>query len=288
MIKSMRVVLDTSVFHNFDYSSVILKRLKEKGIIKVYITPMLLEEISRLMFHNRASEDLKKKLQFILDVSSERWFEDNFVIFQSELSLLSRRKDYQFLYAQVAKDLKDNIELVLEGGMFDDDAERKGKADLETNIRKAKNLRAIGVEMRQIIMQGVEKLRIKHKDITETWQNFKDKNIERWGVQLIRRKDCYSKAFQLSALLVWAMNKNKCPYFYNWVQGLLYTEFYNMKYPNMAIDEHAQADIQHLIFLRDVDAIVSEDKKFMRKAWEDLYASSGKKYFSISEIAELC
>lgn len=285
----MKVIIDTSVFHDFDNSSKILYELKKKEIIRVYISPMLLEETLRLMLYDKASSDKKKRLQFILDISSERWLEDNFDIFRSELSLLPRRKDYQFLNSEAEKILKDNIRMTIDGGMFKDaHTEHKAKANLESNIKKANTLRTIGLDMRQAIAYGIKKLGIKHKNITETWQDFKARGINKWGVGLIKRKDCYGKAFQLSALLVWAMNKNKCPYFYDWVRGMLYADFYNKKYPELKIDKNAQADIQHLIFLREVDAIVSEENNFMRKVWEDLYAPLGKKYFNMVEVEKLC
>ena len=283
----MRVILDTSVFHRFDYSSDILYQLKRNGKIKVYVTPMLLEESLKLMPHSSASGDLMKRLQFIRDVSSEGWFEDNFAIFKSELNLLPRRKDYQFLHSRAEKYFKDNIQLILSGGRLDTNVEREARTVLEDNKKKAENLRTIGLDMREAITQGVKELGMKHKHITETWQDFKTRGLNKWGVGLIRRKGCYSKMFQLSALLVWAINKRKCPYFYDWVQGLLYAEFYSMKYPQLKVDLNAQADIQHLIFLRDTDAIISEEKNFMRKAWEDLYAPLGKKYFNVFEAAKL-
>ena len=262
-------------------------QLKRKGKIKVYITPMLLEESLRLMSHSSASSDLMKRLQFIRDISSERWLEDNFVIFKSELGLLPRRKDYQFLYSWAEKDFKDNIQLILRGGGLDINVEHEAKTISANNRKKAENLRMMGLDMREAITQGVKVLGMKHKHITETWYDFHGKSLNRWGVGLIRRKGCYSNAFQLSALLVWTMNKRKCPYFYDWVQGLLYAEFYNMKYPQLKIDRNAQADIQHLIFLRDTDAIISEENNFMRKAWEDLYVPLGKKYFNVAEAAKL-
>lgn len=287
--EQISVILDTSVFHNFDYSSDILFKLRRAGKITVYITPMLLEESFRLMLHNKASNDMKKRLQFILDISAERWLEDNFEIFKSELSLLPRRKDYQFLSVKSEQILKDNIRKVIAGGGFGDaETYVRANEELRKNVSKASNFREHGKEMRKTVAQKLKGLGKKHKDITETWQFFKGSGLNKWGRGLIRRKECYGKMFQLSALVVWTMNKSKCPYFYDWAQGMLYSKFCDMKYPDMKIDKNAQADIQHLVFLREVDAIISEEKKFMRKAWQDIYAPIGKKYFSVDEIARLC
>jgi len=287
MNKQMSVILDTSIFHNFDYASDVLYKLKEKSIIRVYISPMLLEESFRLMLYDKATSDIKKRLQFILDISSERWLEDTFEISKMELGFYLRRKDYQFLKVEKEQIVKENMRLFLTGGVLKKDDIHKINSYLKENKNKADNLHEIGYDMRRIVAQKIKGLGKKHKDITETWQDFKLRGLNKWGVGLIRRKGCYSKMFQLFALSVWIINRNRCPYFHDWVQGMLYISFYNMKYPNMKIDKNAQSDIQHLMFLRKVDAIVSEEQKFMRTAWNDIYAPLGKKYFNISEIAKL-
>jgi len=283
----MNIILDTSIFHNFDYSSNVLYRLKRKGIIQVYISPMLLEESFRLMLNDKALSEAKKRLQFILDISSERWFEDVFEIFKTELSSPFRRKSYQFLQSESEQILKDNIRIFLKGGTLSEDDIHKVRFSLAENKKKADSFRNIGRDMRITVAEGVKRLGKKHKDISETWEDFKRRALNKWGVGLIRRKGCYNKIFQVFAVLMWLKNKDKCPYFYDWAQGMLYTTYYNMKYPDMKIDENAQADIQHLVFLREVDAIVSEEKKFMRKVWQDIYEPLGKKYFNISEIEKL-
>ncbi len=287
MSNQLRIVLDTSIFHDFDRASNVLRRLRAQNVIKVYISPMLIDESCRLIFHNTASNDLRKRLEFILGISSERWLDDNFDIFKSELSLLPRRKDYQLLRPELEKALKDKLQKIIQGASFDADSEQRLRQGLESNERKAVNLRAQGIELRKLLSENLAHLGKKHKDITENWQGVRAKTLTQWGIDLIRRKDAYSMVFQMPATLIWLMKRSKCPFFCDWAQGMLYSGFYNMKYPNLGIDENAQADIQHLIFLREVDAIISNETGFMRKAWEDIYAPLGKKYLSISELEKL-
>ena len=124
----------------------------------------------------------------------------------------------------------------------------------------------------------------KRSDVTETWESFRDNNLVKFGEGLIKRKKFCPRLLRCIAIRRWRNNREHCPYFTDWVVGLHYIQYYAMRYPNEQIDKNAQSDIQHLLYLRDSDAIVSEDQRFMKKAWEELYKPKGKLYFNIDDL----
>jgi len=155
-----------------------------------------------------------------------------------------------------------------------------------TNREKTGKMRKIGTEMRSTISSGVKKLGLKHGKMAQelSWKTFRTKHLYKFGKDLIGNKNFNKIWFKHIAVFYWAFNKKRCGYFTEWATGLLYMQYYAMTYPNDAIDKNAQADIQHLIYLRDADGIISEDLSFMKKAWEELYKDRGKLYLSIEDL----
>lgn len=282
----MKLILDRSIFHNQLFIKVFqkLKELKAKGHINICVSPMLLEETFALMFNEKRRRELIDSLQFILEISNERWLGDNFIIFRSELGVMPPRKEYNFLKAKQERILKGNIKAVIDGGRLTPNAFGLAKNDKNIIYRKAQNMRKIGYKMQLEVSRVLEKLGKKRSDVTETWESFRDENLEKFGEDLIRTKRFHTRFFKWIAIKRWRKKKDYCPYFTDWVAGLLYIQYYAMRYPNEPIDKNAQADIQHLLYLRDSDAIVSEDQRFMKKAWADLYQSKGKLYLTINDL----
>lgn len=285
----IKLVLDRSIFHGdlFQIISQKLKELQEKGIISVYISPMLIEETLPLIFNSERRGELKRHLQFILEISKNRWLEDCFEIFRSELGIMPLREDYQFCKLRAEKIIKENIGILIAGGEPEPTIYKQTRVNKNNVFCKMQNMKKIGHDMRLEVSRILSENRKKRNDIKETWGDFRDHNIYKFGEELIKRKQFHTKFFCWVAIKRWANNRERCPYFYDWIRGLLYIQFYAMKYPNNGIDNHAQADIQHLLYLKEVDGIVSEDKSFMRKAWEEIYAPNSKKYLTIKELNQM-
>lgn len=84
----------------------------------------------------------------------------------------------------------------------------------------------------------------------------------------------------------WKTNPNRFPYFTNYCKGMAYSLLYPFKYPNQKIDTNALIDIDQLTYLHSMDLIVSNDKSFMKSAFEFFYRNSDKAYFSTLEFLD--
>jgi len=120
--------------------------------------------------------------------------------------------------------------------------------------------------------------------MNEAWANVLHRQLDSFGRDLIVRKHLYLAGRRGVAIKTWTETRERCPFFTGWVKGLLYTQFYAAYYSNLQIDEHSQADIQHLIYLERADVLVSEDRKFMRQAFLDLYQREGKQYWTLDDL----
>ena len=174
--------------------------------------------------------------------------------------------------------------MLIDGGEPTPKTYRCTKRYKDDNYRKGQNMRKAGYDMRLDVSSILKEGGKKRKDITETWEDFKDNGLEKFGKGLIKTKQFHTRFFRWVAIRRWIKNRKSCPYFTDWIIGILYMQYYSMRYPDEPIDKNAQSDIQHLLYLRDCDAIVSEDQRFMKKAWEDLYKPKGKLYLTIDDL----
>ena len=74
----------------------------------------------------------------------------------------------------------------------------------------------------------------------------------------------------------WVRQKPDYPYFTEFVQNMLYMAYYAMTKPNAPLDLNAQADLNVMAHLLQADILVSNEKGFLRKAFEDLWRPRGK------------
>jgi hypothetical protein len=74
----------------------------------------------------------------------------------------------------------------------------------------------------------------------------------------------------------WARNKSFYPYFTEFVYDMLYIAYYAMTKPNAAIDLNAQADLNVMAHLLHAEVLVSNEKGFLRTAFDEIWKPRGK------------
>lgn len=286
----VKLVLDRSVFHGERF-----QRLKgalgeqSRSSVRVFVSVTLLEETLAFWFHRRAQET-KEHLQFLLGVTKERWFEDPYTIFKIELGKLSCRGDYWFMSRKDEGRLREQIESLCRGWEPNQNQLHRALLLSKDRYRRMKVLREVGKKARRFMSAEWKKLvkpgkKLSYVDTKAAWQSFQNKHLIEFGTDLIVKKDFYG--CRKVAIRRWERERWRCPFFNEWATGLLYTQFYAMRYQSDPIDKGAQPDTEHLMYLLKADAILSEEKGFMRRAFEDLYAAWGKRYLTIQEMAEI-
>ena len=74
----------------------------------------------------------------------------------------------------------------------------------------------------------------------------------------------------------WIRNKSFYPYFTEFVHDMLYEKYYAMTKSNAPLDRNAQADLDVMAHLLQADVLVSNEKGFLRTAFDDLWKPRGK------------
>jgi len=74
----------------------------------------------------------------------------------------------------------------------------------------------------------------------------------------------------------WSRRKSYYPYFTEFVYDMLYMAYYAMTKPSAPIDMNAQADLNVMAHLLYADVLVSNEKGFLRTAFDELWKPRGK------------
>lgn len=281
---SIKLILDRSVFHGERFKDMAkrLRLLQSKSVISVYATPMLLKETVGLLLKDKRADEAREHLQFILGIPQGKWFGCNFKIFQHELGLMPLRKRYQFLSSKTERLWRQDIKGYIMG--LTPNINNSISRDVQENQMRKYNTREIGKYFRSKRPLGLKS--VNREKIPEIWEELRNIKLDSFGEGFINYHRYPMWYLKWIALKRWRKNRGRCVYFTDWITGLLYIHFYAMCYSG-EIDRNAQADVQNLLYLRDTDGIISEDKRFMKKAWEDLYKPQGKQYLTINELEKL-
>jgi hypothetical protein len=82
----------------------------------------------------------------------------------------------------------------------------------------------------------------------------------------------------------WKRDPTKFPHFTAFVGFWIYSLYDAERNQNSALDRNWQSDVEQLCFLVDVDAMVSSDLGFMKRAFEALWQPSQKRFFTPEEF----
>lgn len=248
---------------------------------------MLISETVEMFLNPSRAEEARSHMQFLLRISDKRWFEDNFEIFRSELRIWPRKDSYYFMKIPDEHILKERIATLTSGGTFTSEAVKAITEGNTINRGKMDRLRSTGAQMRRDISDKLREINRPTKDIRESWNDFLMKNLAKFGNDLLIKHAYHTKCLKWVSIKRWEKNPDAFPFFKEWVAGMLYVQYYAMKNQNDRLDKNAQSDIQHLLYLKMADGIVSEEIYFMQSAYNDLYAPKGKQYYSVADLDKL-
>ena len=290
--KKYRILLDRSAFTKEERFKQLQGALAVlvPAAADVFVTPRLLAETLALWHQNHQSKEAREHLQFILKIGDPHWFDEPVEIAKLELSAHTLPERYYFLPSADKRKWEQNIRGVIAGGTAHPGVLERVNVGVQKEKERAVKLRKIGVRIREDVSHQFKAAnpgkKLSEVDVKGAWDSILQTQLDRFGEGLIVRKHVYRAGRRSMALRRWANERERCPYFTAWAKGLLYLQFYAARYPNMKIDEHGQADIEHLMYLEHADVMVSEETTFLRQAFLDLYEHRGKRYWTLDELEQ--
>jgi hypothetical protein len=279
----MKVIFDRSAFHDhFDLlkGSPLLQLANERKVL-VYHTATFLEETLKRQ-GAMARDELRRQWPFLRSICNGGWFKP----------LLDS-----------ASDLKSVCDDELNGGQLESDwplTPPRVRISVEATITHC-------IERSEMFPNQDNALQTIAEN-KETKQKNRSKLVERRNQPLTGKRETFTEYYQSSAdiyalkvieflsqpqgkLNAWMLNPQEFPHFSAFVELFVYAEYDAERNQNSPLDSNWVEDAQQLCFLLDVDAIISSDNGFMRRAFEALWHPRGKRMFTpdgfVTELSKI-
>ena len=282
----MKIIFDRSAFHGEDFDLLKSSRLSElvrEREVLVFHTMVLLEETLRMI--ERHGNELKRQWPFLRSICNAGWFKPLLLAQPPELKSVCEEeldgdnKDDNWpvvpsKHRSVVEAQLDNIIAGTASLSEVDNAKEKWDQNHRAKDSNKKLLRHF--RERPFIRKG--------QSFAEYYQVSRDANASILSGQLASSRPRFK--FDFWNLNVWRSNTNQFPHFAAFVELYTYAEYDAQKNRNAKLDSNWLQDSDQLSFLVDVDMIVSSDKNFMKRAFNELWKPRGKRMFTPEEFVE--
>ena len=284
----MKIIFDQSAFHdNFDLlkSSRLLK-LTQDGKVTIYHTATFLDETLRMADSARPGRKDKLKLQwaFLQSTCNGGWFRPLLFgahpklesVCDEELEGDAKDRDWPLVPSLCRSDVAARVTRFLEGsGPFPELMNTRPLYALIEQVKKKNKATRFKLRTEEDLLERV------------TFEQYHEALFFEAAWLLIYRP---TGSGQLQGLAVldqpeakfeaWKRNPAKFPHFTAFVGFFIYSLYDAEKNQNLPLDRNWQGDTEQLCFLVDVDAIVSSDLGFMKRAFDALWQPSAKRFFT--------
>ena len=288
----LRVIFDRSAFHGPRYRRLRDSRLRDLcrlGRIVVYHTPVFLNETISTYRPGEQDADWQTHLQFALDTCNGGIFLNKEAIWYQELvvgrgprsrCLLPERRNKNFRWSR--PELMAILRNVARTGDLAEEWLASEPVRNETRRRMA-NQRQIFSRMRQEVARNIRENRPTDRLSEYPFRKFLRTVYSETGqelMNLVHPRRTKSLAEQ------WARCPERFPYYSAFIEGLLYSAYYAAVKHNDPIDENAQADYEQLAYLAWADIVVSNDRRFFLRAFEEIWKPREKRLETAESFSE--
>ena len=288
MTKSvLKVIFDTNIFMpiHFDLlaNSSLVRLCKERRIMPVY-GHVFLEEMWRAYGKDSRRNHLVERWIPFIAATVDRFCDDFITIWHRELIEGRGRRTNIYMHRRMQKSLLAGLANVPLDGSWEawhkteneraaESAKRTAQRDVSKGIRQevAAKLKESGTSWKQ--HGGPAPL-----------EEFLKRNIDKTGrgfiKALVKCRDPGEVANR------WSRDRDAYPYFTTFVTNMIYMAYYSATRPNDGIDLNAQADLDLMTHLLHADVLVSNEKGFLKTAFEDLWRPKGRVIFTSEEFVD--
>ena len=117
-----------------------------------------------------------------------------------------------------------------------------------------------------------------------TFSTFLNGHLIRSGINMLDR--AIDSNYSLAVAERWARSPNSYPFFTQFVISALYLPFHARVHQNDRMDKNALADLELMTHLLHSDILVSNEKGFLRKAFDDLWKQRRRVLMNSDEFAQ--
>lgn len=284
---TLRVVLDTNVFSRDHFDSVDASPIRElcrRGRLSVVYGDVFLEEMAQAyLLRDARVELIQRWLPFIAE-TARCFCQELPLIWHEELVRGRGPKASIFMSPQEHRNvLREFADLPMDGSW-----PLVAETQDARNRKKEKKLaqRRLSLEMREEVGRKLKERRIPPASaLAESQSGFLRDEIRQFvGQEMIKR---FVRTRNPSAVLSsWLRNPERYPYFTQFAVNVAFKEVHFMLQPSAPVDVNAQADLDIMTHLLQADVLVTNEKGFMRSAFDFLWRPKRKVVFTSAEFAD--
>jgi hypothetical protein len=278
----LRVVFDSNVFgpERFDLldNSPIRSLCKQGRMVAIYGDRLLDETLRTYGYSDRREELVKRWLPFIKETAGRIGLMMHQIWDVELVQGFGLEADVYMSKEAQDEAFRDFRKLALDGSWKGWDA---SKAEREEDHNKRTRLHEAMKWMRQTIKEQFDPTKHGEAD---------------WNQYLASELDVAGRGYIMEGFLScrrrhaiaerWSFSKDLYPFYTSFVCGTLYAAFYAMTTPN-ALDRNALADLDVMAHLLRADALVSNEMKFLRTAFDHLWRPTGKELYTSEQFSAL-
>jgi hypothetical protein len=284
----LRVVLDTNVFSQDHFDAIDASPIRElcrRGRVSLIYGDVFLEEMAQAYMSSGVRADLIKRwLPFIAE-TAHRLGRELPLIWHEEIVQGRGVHASNFMSKREQQNLLNEFATLPMDGSWSAVAETQDAR----SIAKAKKLaqRKLSLEMREEVMRKLRERQIQPASASAKGQGFSLRNeiTQFIGQEMIKRYVGTRNPIALTSS--WIRNPERYPYFTQFAINIAFKEAHFMTQPNAPIDINAQSDLDIMTHLLRADVLVTNEKGFMRSAFDYLWRPQKKVVFTSNEFADL-
>lgn len=283
-----RIIFDRSAFHGDNFEALLdspLLRLAQTRQLSIYHSASLIEETASLYMKEENRPLLRKQLHFILEICKDRWLQPTEVMWVKELVELSSEKQTVFVPTRTRQEMEGVLRTLALDELPMDENDFRETCETKMGIKqKSERLRSVLVHMRNDIGQQLKESGKTLSRDKPTFQAMVEKHLAEMGTGILMRHLDVQADMKSIICDRWAKTPSCFPYYTAFATGMLYAAYYAMTEHSQKIDINTQMDVEHLTYLHGTDILVSNDVKFMKSAFDELWQPKGKKFMTTDQF----
>ena len=259
-----------------------MRELCRRGrIVPVYSGPFF-EEVARAYMRAKVRETLLGQwLPFICE-TADRFHEDLPTIWHREVACGAGPKVSTYMKTRLQQEMIERIRALPADGSWEhiSDTERERQLDANRLFAQreiSKRMRAeVAAEVRERGLKGAHPVigrEVRRQLFSIIGRGMIERHLKCGNWQAVANR--------------WERNLASYRYFTQFVANMAYKEALFLADPSAPIDINAQPDLDLMTFLLDADVFVTNEKRFARRAFVDIWKPRGKAIFTSEEFAKL-
>ena len=263
------ILFDRSIFHGDKFKEIEqsnLMDLVKRNEVRVYFTPEFLEET--LAFGLKDRDALKTQVGFLFSLNSTHWFRSPEMIVEAELGLKYVHHLYYLLTDEEILSIKYGTETYVEGGISENEL-KDTLRKVHRNISIREDFRKQRLNLRRSVPHGQYDFKLHFENNAEWFIENRLMKYHQDSSNYLRR---------------WKSSRSECKFTEQYLRCWFSTAFLPIVNHTLRVDKNDRADAAQLAYLLWADVMVSDDKRFMKEAFNLLYSDTNKKFLDLPKF----